>query len=434
MKIDCRRPAALIALLLSLASIPLPTFSAGTTQVFQNAAAPSGGITGLPFDVVSQNIGNGSFLAPAGSLNLNGTLALPRSPIAVSPIAAPAAVPAKAVADQPPAAAIAVPAVLWEAAPDAAGRVAPSISPASSQASAEAAPASVRNQGILRRLASALAAKIGVDPFADGSSPRSSDGDAIPGKLGRKAAAHDPRTLSLSKYILPELPAAPSEVDFSDKVTKWGMMLNDKIGDCTVAACAHQIQQWTAATGKEQTPSDDSILSAYEAVSGYRPEHPETDGGAEVLDVLKYWRKLGIADHKIGAFASVDPSNFDHVRAAVWIFGSAYLGLNLPKSAQKQDVWDVPAGGAIGPGEPGSWGGHAVEVAGYSPKGVFVVTWGALKLMTWDFFKTYCAEAYAIISQDFLADGKTPNNGFDTKTLEDDLKMVTSMKSRDNRD
>jgi len=236
--------------------------------------------------------------------------------------------------------------------------------------------------------------------------------------------------LQLANYVLPELPNAPSEADFSAKVKDWGMMLNDKLGCCTVAAPGHEIQQWTANAGSQQTPPDDSILSAYEAVSGYRPGQPETDRGANMLNVLKFWRKTGIGGHKIGAFASVDPTNFDHIRAAIWIFGSAYLGISLPKSAQKQDVWDVPAGGANGDGAPGSWGGHAVEVAGYSPKGVFVVTWGAVKLMTWDFFKTYVDEAYAIISQDFLANGKTPNNGFNMETLKADLKLVTGEKSQ----
>jgi hypothetical protein len=245
------------------------------------------------------------------------------------------------------------------------------------------------------------------------------------GKLGRLPTVYDSRTLPLAKYILPQLPGAPSEVDFSAKVKDWGMMLNDKLGCCTIAAPGHEIQQWTANAGSQQTPPDSSILSAYEAVSGYRPGSPETDRGANMLDVLKYWRKTGIAGHKIGAFASMDPSNLDHIRAAVWIFGSAYLGIGLPISAQKQDVWDVPAGGAAGDGKPGSWGGHAVEVAGFSPKGVFVVTWGGLKLMTWNFFKTYVEEAYAIISQDFLKDGKTPNNGLDLATLKADLKTVT---------
>lgn len=246
-------------------------------------------------------------------------------------------------------------------------------------------------------------------------------------RLGKKAPVGDPRNLLLAKYATSNLQAPPAQVDFSAKVKNWGMMLNDTLGDCTVAACGHQIQQWTANAGKQVTPPDSSILSAYEAVSGYRPGRPSTDGGAEMLTVLKYWRKLGIDGHKIGAFAYINPANFDHLRAAVWTFGSAYIGLAMPKSSQKQAVWDVPAGGAVGDGAPGSWGGHAVEVAGFGPKGLLIVTWGQLKWMTWDFLKTYCDEAYAIISRDFLAAGKTPNNGFDLAALNADLKAVADV-------
>lgn len=260
-----------------------------------------------------------------------------------------------------------------------------------------------------------------IDPVPGSSDPSST---AQFGKLGKQASVFDERTLRLAKYIKPGLPVPPSQTDFSIPVKDWGMMLNDKIGDCTVAAGGHSIQQWTANATKQITPSDESILSAYKAISGYVPGHPETDNGANMLDVLKYWRKSGIADRKIGAFASVEPTNFNHVRAAIWIFGGAYLGLNLPKSAQKQEVWDVPAGGPRGPGRPGSWGGHAVNVAGFGPKGLLIVTWGALKWMSWEFLKAYGDEIYAIISEDFLVEGKTPNNGFDMETLKTDLKLV----------
>ena len=270
--------------------------------------------------------------------------------------------------------------------------------------------------------------KPGVNFDGDAAAAGPRDAGAPPvkaGMLGKKAPVRDPRTLLLAKYVSPRFSGAPAQADFSGKVKAWGMMLNDKIGDCTVAACGHQIQQWTANAGSQRTPSDAEILSAYEKVSGYRRGDQATDDGADLLDVMKYWRKSGIGGHKIGAFASVDPGNFDHLRAAVWIFGGAVLGLALPQSARDQDVWDVPAGGAAGLGKPDSWGGHAVEVAGFGPRGVLVVTWGVLKWMTWDFLKAYCEEAYALISKDFLVDGATPNNGFDLARLKADLKTVS---------
>ena len=102
----------------------------------------------------------------------------------------------------------------------------------------------------------------------------------------------------------------------------------------------------------------------------------------------------------------------------------------LPISAQTQQVWSVPPGGPTGDGKPGSWGGHAVPVMGYDSHGLTVITWGAPKVMTWQFWAAYCDEAYAVLSMDFLkADPNNPNdpvspNGFDLAALQADLKAV----------
>jgi hypothetical protein len=229
----------------------------------------------------------------------------------------------------------------------------------------------------------------------------------------------------MAKYLLPQLPPAPAVVDYGRSVSGWTMMANDNIGDCTCAAAGHLIELWTANNNEEQIPADGDIISAYEAITGYNPNDPSTDQGGVELDVLNYWRATGIANHKIEAFVSVGPDNTDHVRSAVYIFGGCYIGLGLPKSAQNQDVWDVPAGGATGDGAARSWGGHAVPVIGYDADGLTVVTWGVTKKMTWNFWAAYCDEAYAILSPDWDINAVAPN-GIDTAALNADLNLVTS--------
>jgi hypothetical protein len=313
------------------------------------------------------------------------------------------------------------------AAPAVPAAAAPPASDTAAAAAPASAPSSIRRGS--KRRAAALAR---LKDIAEASSQEvarkfEAAGVAAPlmEKLGKGTPIQDPRTLPLKKYVTTSLPAAPAQVDFSKPVKQWGMMLNDKIGDCTVASCGHLELQWTANAGKPVTIPDSAILNAYEAF-GYRPGDASTDNGAQLMKVLKYWRKTGIDGHKIGAFASIDPANFDLLRSAINIFGGGSLGIAMPVSAQKQDVWDVPAGGTTGDGAPGSWGGHAVSIAGYTPQGLVIVTWGGLKLMTWNFVKTYVDEAYAIISSDFLKDGKTPNNGLDIAALKSDLKEVTT--------
>jgi hypothetical protein len=185
-------------------------------------------------------------------------------------------------------------------------------------------------------------------------------------KLGKNAVRHDPLTLLMSNYATAALPVPPSSADLSQKVgANWGMMDNDKIGDCTCAAAGHCIMEWTAnAQAKMVTPTVAQIVAAYSAITGYNPKTGANDNGAVELDVLKYWRNTGIARHKIGAFVSLEPSNHNHVMDAVYIFEGCYIGLQLPISAQGQTVWTVPPQGTSGPGAPGSWGGHAVPVRG----------------------------------------------------------------------
>jgi hypothetical protein len=246
-------------------------------------------------------------------------------------------------------------------------------------------------------------------------------------KLGKGPARHDPRALLLASYVTPGLPTPPASFDLTAKVgANWGMMGNEQIGDCTCAAAGHLIMEWTANSGRKMvTPTDKQIIAAYSAITGYNPTTGANDNGAQEVDVLNYWRQTGIANDKIGAYVSLEPSNHIHIMDSVYIFEGCYIGLQLPKSAQAQvqnhQPWSVPPGGATGDGKPGSWGGHAVPIVAYDARGVTCVTWGALQTMTWSFWETYCEEAYAILSKDYLNGKKQAPQGFNLQQLQADL-------------
>ncbi len=245
-------------------------------------------------------------------------------------------------------------------------------------------------------------------------------------KLGKQTARHDPRTLLLASYVTHALPTPPPSFDLTTKVKAWGMMENDQIGDCTCAAAGHLLMEWTTNAGKKTfTPTDKQVVAAYSAITGYNPTTGANDNGAVEIDVLNYWRQSGIAGHKIGAYVALEPANHNHIMDSVYIFEGCYIGLQLPISAQAQtqnhNVWSVPPGGPTGDGKPGSWGGHAVPVVAYDSRGVTVVTWGDLQRMTWSFWETYCEEAYAILSNDYLTKKKTSPQGFKLNQLEADL-------------
>jgi len=173
------------------------------------------------------------------------------------------------------------------------------------------------------------------------------------------------------------------------------------------------------------TPTDKQIVAADSAITGYNPTTGANDNGANEVDVLNYWRQTGIAGDKIGAYMSLEPSNHTHVMDSVYIFEGCYIGVQLPISAQAQtqnhQPWSVPPGGTTGNGKPGSWGGHAIPVVAYDTRGVTVVTWGALQVMTWSFWEAYCDEAYAIVSTDYLDGEKKTPQGFNLQQLQADL-------------
>ncbi len=210
-------------------------------------------------------------------------------------------------------------------------------------------------------------------------------------KLGKTPKRDDKRTFKMRSY-LPTLPPVPAAIDWTGKVPIWGMMLNDTIGICTIAAAGHADMTWTSnAQTAEIIPSDSDILAAYKAITGYDPADPATDQGANELDVLNYWRKTGIAGRKIYAYAEVWIGNVDDIKAAVALFGGCYIGVQLPRSAmdafQSNSVWDDVEDTDI-------VGGHALWIAAYDDAGVTLITWGRQQRATWAWLLKYIEEAY----------------------------------------
>ena len=243
-------------------------------------------------------------------------------------------------------------------------------------------------------------------------------------KLGKQAARRDNRSLAFAAYAA-NLASAPDVCNNTDKITNLGMMLNDTLGDCTCATVGHIIQAWTAECGAQIILPDSVILALYEKF-GYDPNDPSTDGGAVILDVIKLWRTSGVEGHTIGAFAVLNTARLQEFKDGVYYFGSVYIGVQLPITAQNQDIWDVvPNGGANA--VAGSWGGHAIPIVAYDGDFWYVITWGAIKKVTTAFLQAYCDEGYVPFSNDILdkTSGKSPE-GFDQDSLILDLKLVTS--------
>lgn len=235
--------------------------------------------------------------------------------------------------------------------------------------------------------------------------------------LGKRAAS-PPRAKHLLRYLGVSRAPVPVSYDWSDVVLAWGMLGNDTVGDCTIAAVGHAIDLWTAAAGKPRLMTAAEALSGYSAATGYLPADPATDQGADPQDILQWWCGhgflAGAQNDNLAGFASITPTNKDEISRSIYELGGAYLGIELPAAieaafADPTQEWDLPAGQSLsGLWLPGSLGGHAILAVGYDSAGVIFISWGARYRMSWPFWLAYGSEAYALLSRDFANDNVPP--------------------------
>ena len=242
-------------------------------------------------------------------------------------------------------------------------------------------------------------------------------------KLGKLAPKLDERTLKFKSYFA-QLPPLPTSVDWTGKVPNWLMLGNDQYGDCTCASMGHLEMLWTSQTSTEYIPTDTETLAAYTNISGFNPADPNTDNGAAELDVLNYWRKTGFGSRPpILGYMSIHPSEIQHVKASIALFGGCYIGIQVPSNAQD----------AFSNGQP--WtdttcndieGGHAIPLVGYDENYFTCITWGATQKISYAWLAKYMEECYAVLSPDWLVEdvGSAPS-GFNLTQLQTDLNIIS---------
>lgn len=244
-------------------------------------------------------------------------------------------------------------------------------------------------------------------------------------KGGRKPPTRDKPRLKFSQFKKAYTP--PTTADYLSEVGSWPMFLNDRIGDCTIAAAAHMLEAWTQYGRAQATLLNNvQVEQAYSAVSGYDPKTGANDNGAVMQEVLSYWRKTGIGGTKILAFAEVDITNKEECYQATASFEALYLGINFPKFAMDQfnagDTWHVSDQNTQ------IEGGHAINAGWYdSSIGMWrVITWGRVQEMTQEFFDKYVDEAWVVITDDLFdpTTGKNPE-GIDKHALGESFAAMT---------
>src|SRR5262249_13031447 len=119
---------------------------------------------------------------------------------------------------------------------------------------------------------------------------------------------------------------------------------------------------------------------------------------------------------------AIEPSDLDHVRWCIQLFGHCRIGLNLPGFAEDQfdanKPWDVSDIGDQ------STAGHDVPLIDYRNGNFTCVTWGQAQVVTPAFLAKYCQEAHAEIFYDWVAQQGTAPSGFDLNSLAEKMRSL----------
>ncbi len=201
------------------------------------------------------------------------------------------------------------------------------------------------------------------------------------------------------------------------------MLGNDKAGDCYWAGASHETMLLYADTGVNIPMfTTRTTLEDYHAATG------PGDDGTDMQVGCAYRQKTGIIDalgkrHNIEFYTGLTPGNFHELDLAVYLFGVAGVGVNLPDTAEQQfnygEPWTV---------EPGAEtvGGHYIPCIGRNSHGYYlVVTWGRLQAVDPEWLTEYMDQGAVMVSRERAdAAGLTPQ-GFNIAQLEDDYHQLT---------
>ena len=241
--------------------------------------------------------------------------------------------------------------------------------------------------------------------------------------LGKQPARENAIPLKMRDYVdFSKLPTPPSSFGHYNMVPNWGMLGNDRFGDCGIAGPFHGIMLHNAMAGRQVNIDTDCVLSAYSAITGFDPNDPSTDQGSDCGNVADFWQSTGLTDadgkvHKIVGSVALDPGNLQELYVAMFIFGAVGIGVSLPGEWQQDfaagQPWDRIA-------YPDIEGGHYILGCGSVQGDINVVTWGANQLLTPGGYQEFNDETIAYLSLEVL-NGLATVDGFNDAQLREDF-------------
>jgi hypothetical protein len=236
--------------------------------------------------------------------------------------------------------------------------------------------------------------------------------------LGRLMAYTPPALKDWTAYLTTPLPAPPASVKVPQAA--WNILGNAIWGDCTIGAAGDSIAAavaiLVATFGAGSPGTSDAVPTAaeavaqYQALTGAKKPGDANDTGLVISSVLNIWATAGLfGDDNIGGYAPVAINSLTEIKQAIAAYGFAYVGVNLPQSAEDQ-VDSTPAGKMpvwtyVGD-EP--IGGHCILFVGYDATYLYAYTWGMVVAVQLAWYQAYTEEIWAVLPQPFMQAGKGP--------------------------
>lgn len=256
-------------------------------------------------------------------------------------------------------------------------------------------------------------------------------------KYGRRAPKNAP-ALKFSRFFTGTIPAHPVAADYLARLAAWQMLANDIAGDCVAVTWANVRRLVSFIAGAENYPVLDQVWQVYKTQNPHFDPNgtadtngpgSSADGGMDIQTLLEHLHKVGGPDgKKVLAFAKVDPSSPDEVKAAISIFGFVWTGL-IVQQANEQEFAD---------GKPWNYhrsspdaGGHSVITGGYGAAGSGAlggderfITWAQETSFTDLYWSRKVEEAWVVIFEEHL---KHPafQEGVDLAALAADYEALT---------
>ncbi|MFE5402814.1 hypothetical protein ACFQ9Z_15830 [Streptomyces sp. NPDC056580] len=257
-------------------------------------------------------------------------------------------------------------------------------------------------------------------------------------KYGRRAPSRRP-SLAFARVFTGQVPAHPPAEDYLAAMKGgWNMLGNDTAGDCVAVTWANVRRLVTAASGDERYPDQDAVWRVYATQNPDFDPHgsadtngpgSSADNGMDIQTLLERLVLEGGPDGaKPLAFARVDPTSPDEVKAALAIFGFVWTGVVVQKANEAEFAADKPWD--YHRNSPDA-GGHSVITGGYGPPGPGplggderFITWAEETSFTDAYWGRNTDEAWVVVWREHLQHPAFLE-GVDLETLAADYTALT---------